>query len=80
MDKKYLRLPLIAGGVLALLLVLAAGSAIWLHSRTPSGSGFLAQLTRGVQSVTGNPAAPGPATAEFAFRRLEIATLRQGEA
>jgi uncharacterized protein YfaS (alpha-2-macroglobulin family) len=80
MDKKNLRLLLIAGGALALLLVVAAGGAIWLHNRTASGGGFLAELTRGVQSVTGGPGAAGP-SAEFAFRRLEIDTSKpQAEA
>ncbi|MBV9550220.1 MAG: alpha-2-macroglobulin family protein [Alphaproteobacteria bacterium] len=80
MDKKNLRLLLIAGGALALLLVITAGATIWLHSRTPSGSGFLAQLTRRVQVITGAPAS-GPVTAEFAFRRLEIDTSKpQAEA
>jgi hypothetical protein len=81
MDKKNLRLLLIAGGALALLLVIAAGGAIWLHSRTPTGTGFLADITRGVQSVTGGPTATNSASAEFAFRRLEIDTSKpQAEA
>ena len=81
MNKKNLRLLLTAGGALALLLLIAAGSAIWLHSRTATGTGLLAQLTRGMQSVTGSPTATSPAAAEFAFRRLEIDTSKpQAEA
>ena len=80
MDKKNLRPLLVAGGALALLLVVAAGGAVWLHNKAPAGNGFLDQLARGVQSVTGAPPAP-PASAEFAFRRLEIDTSKpQAEA
>src|SRR6185503_9288887 len=57
MDKTKLRLLLIAGA--ALLLAVAAGAGFWLHSRPPTGNGLLAQLSRGVQSVTG--AAPASA-------------------
>jgi uncharacterized protein YfaS (alpha-2-macroglobulin family) len=78
MDKNNLRPLLIAGGALALLLAVAAGGAVWLHNKTPSGNGFLDNLAR---SVTGAPPAANPASAEFAFRRLEIDTSKpQAEA
>src|SRR3569833_2838934 len=81
MDKNNLRPLLIAGGALALLLAIAAGGTIWLHNRTTTGTGFLAELTRGVQSVTRGASAVTPANAEFAFRRLEIDTSKpQAEA
>lgn len=80
MDKKKLRPLLIAGGALALLLAIAAGGAVWLHNRSAAGSGFLADLARSVQSVTG-PMRVADNTAEFALRRLEIDTSKpQAEA